>query len=315
MTTDGHPDAKILFQAHLRQLTIFHRKVLPLKAESVRVHSIQMTVAVSMFGMLGDAAGSLPALRDNSLIVALLILVLGFVLGIGFTCLLLVVHFSRKAQLAIREPHWKHDYSRDRKFPHHIFQAPNRWLAIKSNHPHVVQAALGLHKPMPCTWEEGLTVAHEQKLFISPPLGGWILVMGSRLPEPADDVDKCFRFILDLSRKLGHVQYFSTNRAVNHHAWVQAYHGQVQRAYAWAGKTLWNQGRVTQAELDLRLKCFDYGEAVPRVHFAHSDPTFLNAERVPLLAARWSVDPNAIDARMLKESQGIAGELSRSRTR
>jgi hypothetical protein len=280
-----------------------------------KVHLSRMTAAVSMFGMVGDAAGNLHALRENSLIVALLILVLGFVLGIGFTCLLLVVHFSRKAQLALREPRWKHEgLPRERRFQH-IFPAPSRWLAIKSSHPHVVQAALGLHKPTPCSWEEGLTVAHEQKLFISPPLAGWILVMGSRLPEPADDVDRCFRFILELSRKLGHVQFFSTNRAVNHHAWVQAHYGQVQRAYAWAGKTLWNQGRVTQAEIDLRLKCFDYAEATPRIHFAHSDPAFLNTERVPLLAARWSVDPNAIDARMLKESQGIAGELARPRTR
>jgi len=274
-----------------------------------------MTAVVSMFGMAGDAVGSLHALRENSLIVALLILVLGFALGIGFTCLFLVVHFSRKAQLAVREPRWKPELTRERRFAPQIFPAPSRWLAIKSGHPHVVQAALGLHKPTPCSWEEGLTVAHEQKLFISPPLAGWILVMGSRLPEPADDVDKCFRFILDLSRKLGHVQFFSTNRAVNHHAWVQAHYGHVQRAYAWAGKTLWNQGRVTQAERDLRLKCFDYAEATPRIHFAHSDPTFLNTERVPLLAARWSVDPNAIDARMLKESQGIAGELFRPRTR
>ena len=269
-----------------------------------------------MLGMIGDAAGSLHALRENSLIVALLILVLGFVLGIGFTCLFLVVHFSRKAQLTVSQPRWKHDeLSRERKFSQCIFPAPSRWLAIKSTHPQVVQAALGLHKPTPCSWEEGLTIAQDQKLFISPPLAGWILVMGSRLPEPADDVDKCFRFIVELSRKLGQVQFFSANRAVNHHAWVQAHYGHVQRAYAWAGKTLWNQGRVTQAEIDLRLKCFDYAEAAPRIHFAHSDPACLNTERVPLLAARWSVDPNAIDARMLKESQGIAGELSRSRTR
>src|SRR6185503_20162467 len=148
---------------------------------------------------------------------------------------------------------------------------------------HLVQMALELHKPTPCSWEEGMTVAHEQKLFISPPVEGWILVMGSRLPEPADDVDQCFRFIVALSRKLGHVQFFSVNRAVNHHAWVLADHGHVLRAYAWAGKTLWNQGRITKAELDLRLKCYDYTEAVERGQFSQSDPAFANTERVPLL--------------------------------
>ena len=46
----------------------------------------------------------------------------------------------------------------------------------------------------------------------------------------------------ELSRKIGQVQFFSVNRAVNHHAWVQAEAGVIQRAYAWAGRTFWNQG-------------------------------------------------------------------------
>jgi hypothetical protein len=118
---------------------------------------------------------------------------------------------------------------------------------------------------------------------------------------------------LDLSRKLGQVQFFSVNRAVNHHAWVQAEQGVVQRAYAWAGKTLWNQGPLTRAEIELVFKCYGYGEGEERVDFGRPDPTALNTERLPLLAARWSVDPTSVDARMLKENQGIAGQLSRSR--
>jgi hypothetical protein len=39
----------------------------------------------------------------------------------------------------------------------------------------------------------------------------------------------------------------------------------------------------------------------------------VNTERVSLLASRWSVDPMSIDARMLKQNQGIAGQISRSR--
>ena len=97
--------------------------------------------------------------------------------------------------------------------------------------------------------------------------------------------------------------------------WVQAMHGHIQRAYAWAGKTLWNQGRLTKAEVELRLKCFDYAEPPERIYFGQVDPTAANTERVPLLAARWSIDPASIGARMARETQGIAGELSRSRKR
>src|SRR5438128_1552651 len=82
---------------------------------------------------------------------------------------------------------------------------PASWLAIKSCNLLSVQSALGLHNPKPCSWTEGL--AGEQKLFIAPAVKGWILVIGSGLPDPSEDVDACFRFVVDLSRKLGQVQF------------------------------------------------------------------------------------------------------------
>lgn len=274
-----------------------------------------MTATVSMTAMFGDAVGGVP-LKDGDLIAALLLMLLGIALGIGVTCLVMVVHFLRKGRLENRPAPRRVDLmARDRRLHPPIFNVPSRWLAVRSGNPLLVQAALGLNNPTPCSWEEGLSAAHEQKLFISPPIRGWILVMGSNLPEPGDDVDKCFRFILDLSRKLGHVQFFSVNRAVNHHAWVQAELGTVVRAYAWASRTLWNQGAMTRAEIDLGLKCHGYGDGEERVDFGRPDPAVINTERLPLLAARWSIDPTSIDARMLKESQGIAGKPSRSGAR
>jgi hypothetical protein len=126
-------------------------------------------------------------------------------------------------------------------------------------------------------------------------------------------VDKAYRFVLDLSRKLGHVQFFSVNRVVNHHAWVQADQGLVVRAYAWAGRTIWNQGQLTRAESDLRLKCYDYSVEEERVDFGRSAPTVSNTARVALLASRWSLDPGSIDPRMLNEALGITGQPSRSK--
>jgi hypothetical protein len=275
-----------------------------------------MKMFPTMTAVLGDAAGSLPGIKDNDIIPLLLMLVVGIVLGMLLVFSVLMVHALRKERLATRRLPRHSEFLRgDRRSPTTMFSAPTRWLAIKSGNPQLVQAALGLANPKPCSWEEGLTAAHEHKLFISPPLGGWILVMGSNLPEPGDDVDKCFRFLLDLSRKLGHVQYFSINRAVNHHAWVQVEQGVVRRAYAWGGRTLWNQGRLTRAEIELALKCYAYGDGEDRIDFGRIDPAAVNTERVPLLASRWSLDPTAIDARMLKEHQGIAGKLSRSRAR
>jgi hypothetical protein len=188
---------------------------------------------------------------------------------------------------------------------------PPCWLAIKSRNLLAVQSALRLTNPRPCSWAEGLAGASEEKLFISPPVDGWILVIGSALPDPADDVDACYRFVTELSRKLGHVQFFSADRVLNHHAWVQVEAGRVRRAYAWAGKTLWKQGLKTAAEAKLGLKCFDYLETAELMSFGPSDAILTNVERVPLLAARWSIDPASIDERFFEHARGIAGESSR----
>ena len=196
--------------------------------------------------------------------------------------------------------------------PNHasLFESPTRWLAVRGGDPQSVQAALGLHNTAACSWEEGLAHARDQRLFISPAIGEWVLVVGSGLPDPSEDVDVCYRFLTALSRKLGHVQFFSANRIVAHHAWARLEAGRVCRAYAWAGHTVWNQGRLTLTEMDLNLECFGYGESGARVDFAHPDPAAVNTEKVASLAARWSVDPATIDERQLKAGHGIKGDLS-----
>ena len=186
---------------------------------------------------------------------------------------------------------------------------PGCWLAVRSRDPRAVQVALGLHHAKPCSWREGLSGA--ETLFIAPPVKGWILVTGSGLPDPGEDVDACFRFVVEASRKLGHVQLFSANRFAHHHAWVQANNGRVIRAYAWAGTTLWHQGRPTTAEKELGLKCFDYAEPASRTSFARPEAAVLNVEKVPLLAERWSFDPAQIDERLLAQNRGVAGDFSR----
>jgi hypothetical protein len=190
-----------------------------------------------------------------------------------------------------------------------FFRRPGCWLAVKSRSLLAVQSALGLSNAKPCSWSDGL--AGEEKLFIAAPVKGWIVVMGSGLPDPGEDVDKCFRFVMDLSRRLGQVQFFSASPVVQHHAWIRADCGRVVRAYAWGGRTLWQQGAVTPAELELGLKSFEYYEAPEKPAFGHPDVLALNTEKVPLLAARWSLDPARVDERSLQEPCGVAGEPSR----
>jgi hypothetical protein len=67
--------------------------------------------------------------------------------------------------------------------------------------------------------------------------------------------------------------------------------GCVTRAYAWAGETIWNQGAKTMAEAGLGMKCFGYGEDSEMDLAIINESAAANVEKIPLLAARWSIDP------------------------
>lgn len=192
-----------------------------------------------------------------------------------------------------------------------LFDRPTRWMAIKCTNLQKVQGALGLHNPTPCPLSEGFSRLSDQKLFISPPVKGWILVVGNSLPDVSDDVDNAFRFIMKVANDLGSVQYFSANRVLSHHAWVRIENNRVYRAYAWAGETIWNQGERTAAEKELALKCYEYCDTPLPYPFTARDSHVANTEKVMQLAARWSIDPMAVNNQNLRASIGIAGDLSR----
>lgn len=257
-------------------------------------------------------------MNDSTVIVPelaawLLLVVLAVVLLLGFLFLALVLHVSRRRRLEgaslVRKVSVRSaaDVTRLSSSPGEL---PPRWLAIRSTKLDAVQSSLGLSNPTPCSIGDGLAAADDFNLFISPPIRGWILVTGSDLPDPAHDVDRCFLWLRELSKQLGELQFFSANRVLGHHAWARLLTGEVFRAYAWAGGTLWNQGTLTRAELDLGLECRPYG-APDDDELFDLDHLMDNVERVPLLAARWSIDPATIDTTRHWPRPGIAGELNR----
>jgi hypothetical protein len=249
---------------------------------------------------------------EHNLITSLLLAVLMSVLALSILVVYLVLRLrQREADLARLEP--PPETNSLPAFSVHrpsAFRRPDCWLAIKNRNVEAVQAALSLHDVKPCTWADGLADGSDQKLFISPPVSGWILVMGSALPNPCDDEDAAFRFMLRLSRKLGCVQFFSVSGVFNQHAWVRAEMGHVIRAYAWSGRTLWNQGDMTDDEKELGLKCYDYAQAADSSLFGQAEAGG-NSDKVHPLAARWSLDPDEIDERFIERARGIVGEPAR----
>ena len=198
------------------------------------------------------------------------------------------------------------------RFSASVFEPPSRWLAVRSRNPQAIQSALGVQHARECSWSDALARSFEPRLFISPPVNGWIVVMGCDLPDPADDIDECFKFLADLSQKLGEVQFFSRNRAVSHHGWARLSDGKVLRAYAWAGETLWDQGPVTSAERELKMRCLAYTESSDVPGYGEREALSLNTDRVVRLAAAWGLDPTSVDGPEL-ENKGIAGDLLHGR--
>ncbi|MBM3847887.1 MAG: hypothetical protein FJ405_16575 [Verrucomicrobia bacterium] len=244
-----------------------------------------------------------------------LVLLAGFFLLVG-AAVAMVAFVCRQSRLRLRGPGAGQaildspPWSSDRSVWQPFFDGSFRWLAVRCQDSVEVQTALRLRNPRLCSWEEGLHRAMDHRLFISPPMNGWILVMGADLPDPSEDADACFHLISRLSRVLGEVQFFSINRMFNHHAWALADAGRVRRGYAWAGQTVWNQGVPTQVELALRLPTYDYCELPQRAFLSYSDPLGTATEKVTALAARWSVDPTTVDFRRLRGNPGISGKFS-----
>jgi hypothetical protein len=254
-----------------------------------------------MRGIMGSLNAS-----DHETIVVSLIVLLAVALGAGALLVRLVRGWLRDRRASNSPPDDAFTPLR-RGYQSAIYDLPHCWLAIRTSNLAAVQDSLKLHNPIACSWEEGLAEARGRKLFISPPIQGWVLVIGSALPEASEDIDQCFRFLMALSRKTGLVQYFSVNRILRHHAWAIVDEGEVVRGYAWADQTLWNQGPRTAAEAQLGMHCFRYTETPDRTLFGESDPAASNTEKVYALAAKWSLDPASLDDRVFKASHGIAG--------
>lgn len=230
----------------------------------------------------------------------------------GMVCFALLVHRLMKHELRKRAQLRVAPVLFSRTLTSALFDAPTRWIAVRTHHPRLVQSALGVQNARACAWTDALITPLEPRLFISPPVNGWVIVTGCDLPDPADDVDQCFVFLAQLSQKLGEVQFFSRNRAVSHHGWARLNAGKVLRAYIWAGETLWNQGQPMEIERELKLRCLDYTESTDVLGLTEREALALNTEKVTRLAAAWSIDPTSLGPDAL-DAKGIAGDLLHSK--
>jgi hypothetical protein len=174
------------------------------------------------------------------------------------------------------------------------------WYAIHTNDADAVISALGLAGAVETTWRQGVEAAYSGKVFVTPPLGHWILAAGTALfykgvrPEPS-----VVPILTKLSEAFGEAQYFATHRVVEAHCWALARAGKLVRAYAYVGdqgQVTWNDGEPTEAERAL-------GEGALEL----PGP---NEGDLMKVAGAWSVDPSELESNITQPSLGRLGEVA-----
>jgi hypothetical protein len=192
------------------------------------------------------------------------------------------------------------------------------WLAIKSTDIEGITSALNLSSIEETNWTKGLEEAYEAsgKVFVSPALDNWVLVIGISLPDAGGSrrKDSMTPLLVKLSAKFGEVQYFATHRVVDYHAWAKVIDQNIVRAYAYlgeSGSTLWNVGELTEEEKELGFSFFDESseEAENDEYWEREDLSYPDEENVMDIAKKWSIDTSFENADY-PVGKGLIGKLN-----
>jgi hypothetical protein len=177
------------------------------------------------------------------------------------------------------------------------------WFAFRGSSPDAVARALSLHDVGPSTWADGLKGAYGGRVFVTPPIDGWVLAASTRFPDPGDKThpDNATPAIQHLSQALGEVQYFATYEVFDLQAWARYVNGAPVRKVAYLGAdslAIWADGEPTPEERKLGL-------VFTKANMT-KEPT-PSTDNVFAVAGAWSVDPTKLQTRGLPPSLGMMG--------
>ena len=197
------------------------------------------------------------------------------------------------------------------------FGFKNTWWALPSEDTEAVVDAICLHEPQPANWQTGVDHAYENDVFVTPPVDGWTLITGFRLPpngqRPRDEV---IEPLVHLSELFGTTLVFSTHRVVEYHVWAKAENGTLIRAYGYvgeSGRTFWDEGPLTVEEEGLGFRFFDERcpEAQNDSYWEREDLQYPDEMSVMDIAREWSVSPYDFEGlTTVQPSLGVLGTRS-----
>jgi hypothetical protein len=190
------------------------------------------------------------------------------------------------------------------------------WFAVKSDHNEGLIKSLNLSDVRPCNWNIGIEKAYEDAVFITPPINGWILACGRRLPhgDSKEGIELVKDILRKLSKEYGEAQFFCTHRVTEYHCWIKAVEGNIQRVYSYLGESGENimiEGEATDFEKTLHLVNTFSDDAKEKNYFEREDVSLPDEEIVMKVAENWSIDPTTIESRNdITPALGLLGEIS-----
>lgn len=191
------------------------------------------------------------------------------------------------------------------------------WIAVKTGNKEKVATLLGLHDIHAENWKKGIEEAYNDKVFITPQIGEWTLVVGNGLAgknskSELDEANSYKDKIDKLSKEFGEAQFFATHRVVEYHLWAKSINGQTVRFYSYSGEKGENiliAGQPTAIESNYNLVNTFSKEAKDKKYFDRPDLITPDEELVMKIAADWSVDPTTLETRKdIKSGLGILGQ-------
>jgi hypothetical protein len=189
------------------------------------------------------------------------------------------------------------------------------WLAVRATDQTRVAEVLGLTPVEPSNWSNGIGTVYDDDLgtsrvYLTPPVDGWIFVVGLSLPQPLGPAfaDKCTPMLLDLAAAFPEAQYYLTCPALEFYAWARVVGGKLIRAYAIGDMGLiWNKGRPTRQEREFGITLTQVGGGGKRKSGAAVSMLIYPTEtHVVHLAGSWSIDPTMLSS--YRPRSGTAAE-------
>ena len=143
------------------------------------------------------------------------------------------------------------------------------WLAVKNPQPDKLMETLDLSDPMEVTWAQGLSAvcgdywdfeahidAHLSRVFITPEVNGWRLVVGGWFGVNDQGGEDRLRHAAEACRRLSSVygtcHAFTTQGRMDIYSWILARDGEIYRDFVWDGGLVTDLGQPLKAEVESR---------------------------------------------------------------